>query len=308
MPRYGWALGILAAISFGGRSAVRHPPNAVNLTLYHIGPEWYPVLPTNQDTADWRGHVTFSFLSSLEHYDCSLNSTSEWCKNPEIFTPSSQLVATRLILEVDPQFETYGQCNMCIQGHVFNHPDCPCRKGAYVCSCVEESNGCAGVGGNIGCGSGVGRETLTGYPGVCNASSFETHCWYLNGCHKLSGTWYSTFAAGNCDSPTSVRCAWRMVEVTDRISYACIESAVQTAVEALDPQCFRRCGPRSFTSACYARCFYPLLLGPEADRSRTIAGLPLEAIWDIWRRPWLPPEDGGCPRLPLPPPSHSTVA
>lgn len=25
-------------------------------------------------------------------------------------------------------------------------PDCPCRKGAYVCSCVEESNGCTGVG------------------------------------------------------------------------------------------------------------------------------------------------------------------
>jgi hypothetical protein len=306
MARIRRALGVLAAFCWGVQSAAR-PPNAVNLTLYHVGPDWFPPLPLNQNSADWMGHLTFSFMSGLDRYECNINATQEYCRNPEVFTPISQLVVTKLLLEVDSRFETYGQCNVCVAGHVQHHPDVPCRNGDYACSCVETSSGPVDTGGNLGCGSGVGREFVANTSfGPCGPQTADTQCWFVNSAHKLGGQWFSTLAEGLCDSPTSLRCAWRLVAVVERLPYACIEASVQSAVEATDPHCFRRCSSRGFTSLCYIRCFYRALLGPQADREPTFTGLPVDVISDIWHRPWKPPEQGGCPRLPLPPQYPST--
>eukprot|EP00667_Euglena_gracilis_P017552 EG_transcript_18508 len=285
------------------------PRNPEPLTVFHVNPVSYGVLPANQNTADFDGFLAFSLMSVWQPLACLIDPTDPNCDNPEIFVPPDKLAVTQLLLEVDPRFGQYGKCNICRQGHDPMDPNRTCVDGEYTCNCDpwQAFPLSAAIMRHTGgwprftteCSSLVGRHHLRHEDmDPCNASMAAVDCWWINMVAKVGGSWYTTPAWGFCNATTVGPCTWWLREVVHRVSKACADDIVFGAVEQARPWCFRSCGRRNTTSPCWIRCFMAATLGPEAAYSDAIGGLPLPVLRDIWWRPFRPVSAGGCPRLP----------
>ena len=137
--------------------------------------------------------------------------------------------------------------------------------------------------------------------------------WHGNALTKTYGTWYSTWAEGQCrpDDPSQAFCGWRLVQTTDKIAKTCSDAAINGVIMAGDAsapwgaRCFVNCSAadrRNTSSECYIRCFYANVLGPHGssrlmNHTSENFGIPLAELQAAWERPFLPLDQGGCPRL-----------
>jgi hypothetical protein len=90
-------------------------------------------------------------------------------------------------------------------------------------------------------------------------------CWAENVPRKTGGFWYSTLAAGQNKSWT--------VQKVKTIKEQCLKNHLMDTVESHDSKgCFKACGARNTSDACWIGCFFDTLLGHDA---RTSSSLPL---------------------------------
>jgi len=284
-----------------GLSPVRaiDPAHAQRLAVYHSHPLGFPVAPVNQNTADFEGHVFFDIFSTFKQFTCAVVSLpGPGCGNPEV--DGRDLVVTELILEADSRWDTYGKCNICIDGHDPFEPSVKCRTGEYTCNCDDwPMNGSI----HTPCGRGVGRVSTDGMGRGITSCQGLPHdvCWLiaLSG-KQLDGFWYSTLEGGQCHDAADTNCTWRMVEAVQRINKTCYDDVIWSAVERQNPICFRGCKARSVTSPCWMDCYVRTVLGTDASTTGHLGGLAREKVLEIWRRPFRDLNNGGCPRLPIP--------
>jgi len=302
--RFAAALAAVAATA-----SALDPQHAVDVTIYHVNQATYGTAPLNMDTADLNGDMYFDLRGVSEPLECAhpTPSTAHDCDNPEV--TSTDLVITKLTLEVDDRFGNYGRCNVCVNG-TDHHGNNSCTEGAYWCNCGGWNSK------DTQCSSAVGRQNLTTWLGdrKCGRGSLLWDCWKDAVGQKTcvdspeGGFWYSTTSSGYCgDDPSSnpPGCSWRVKNVIKRVNKTCSDQSIFSTVEKEGSDCFSTCGspgaPRNTSSACWIKCFYATALGPDAGfPGGTIAGMPLDDLQRAWRAPFesTDPSQGGCPNLP----------
>jgi len=284
---------------------------ASELTVFHVNPAHYPAAPINMNTGDALGDMYFDLRSVATPIECAnpSPSTGHDCDNQEVV--ASDLVVTKLVLDVTPPFGEYGRCNICVNG-TDHHGNNSCVNGVYWCACGGWANSPSEQ-----CGPKVGYSDIaTEHHRKCRYGSPDWECWKDATAIKTGGAWYSTDSVGYCgdgSSPAPPGCTWSVKEVVKVVNKSCSDNAIFTAVEtaALSVRrdttgggCFEECSDsgvganRNTTSPCWINCFYAAALGPDAGTpGGTVAGLPLQTLLDAWNRPFLPTDQGGCPPL-----------
>jgi hypothetical protein len=295
------------------------PKFAQNYTLYHVNPERFGAIPVNMDTGDAAGDLYFDLREAILQPLLDPGS-----KNAEITDPS--LMASKLVVEMDNRFSSYGACNVA-----------PGPNGTYHCGC--------GYHNKEPCFDPlVGAQNITplfGHHGqmgsYCLPEDTQARCWSTNAVEKFSaqqpGMWYSTLDMGYCglhgDSRWNVEdvdrmgdfymagknCTWRVVAVEKRVSLACRSDVFFSAVENINTTCFDACPSRqpglkrSSSDPCWIGCFYKAVLGPDSDRplkideslvpgaTGVVAGIPLGSLTAMWEQAFDNETAGGCKPL-----------
>jgi len=296
------------------------PKFAQNYTLYHVNPERFGAIPANMDTGDAAGDLYFDLREAILQPLLDPGS-----KNPEITDPS--LMVSKLVVEMDNRFSSYGACNV---------PPGP--NGTYHCGC--------GYHNSEPCNDPlVGAQNIRSFFGhhgqmgsYCSPGDTQAECWSLNAVEKFSaqqpGMWYSTLDIGYCglhgDSrwnvegdrgliSTGKNCTWRVVAVEKRVSLACRNDVFFSAVENVNTTCFDACPSRqpglkrNSSDPCWIGCFYKAVLGPDSDRplkadnmypgsmypgaTGVVAGIPLGSLTAMWEQAFDNETAGGCKPL-----------
>ena len=169
------------------------------LTVFHVNPLSYGTTPLNMDTGDAIGDLYFTMRSVVLPLECAAAPKGPDCANAEVV--SSDLVVTKLELEVRPPFGPYGHCNVCVNGtdHEGNNT---CTEGVYWCRCDFTAD--------HQCGPSVGMENVSkAHPSVCFPWSPDYACWRSKTATKLPGLWYSTDSLGWCgEDGDRPGCTW----------------------------------------------------------------------------------------------------
>jgi sucrose-6-phosphate hydrolase SacC (GH32 family) len=265
-----------------------------NVTVYHINPSTFGDVPVNENTGDLHGDMYFYLRSTMTPMECRVPSpsTAKDCANAEVV--ATDLVVRELVLEVDGRFTNYALCNVCVNGsdhHGNNH----CKDGSYTCTCRD-------------CNASIGARPCNRYgSGACRSDEADWSCWRQKTAEKtVDGIWYSTLGTGLCSASVPF-CTWRVAEIVKRVSHACLNDRINTAVEAANEPCFATCGQtRNISSDCWITCFYDAVLGPAVATGGPIGGMPLATLDAAWTNAFRSddPHAGGCPavrRLPPPP-------
>eukprot|EP00755_Sulcionema_specki_P014778 Sspe_Gene.57631::Locus_31612_Transcript_2_3_Confidence_0.500_Length_1221::g.57631::m.57631 len=273
------------------------PRYAANITVYHVNPRSKGAVPVNMNTADVRGDIFFDLRSKALPIECAQDPTSMDCTNPEV--TSSDLVVSKLVLEVDGRYGTYGRCNICVN-HTDHHGDNNCTNGEYVCDCNTHWHSNV----SVPCPPQVGRENVSLHyvQQKCKAGEPDWECWRSAISEKTGGWWYSTVKDGYCGAVgASDPCYWRVVEVVKVVNKTCSDNSIHSTVEAYGKPCFSACPqPTNTSSTCWIDCFYTTTLGPDAAKpGGAIAGIPLKDLITAWDAPFASedPTKGGCPPL-----------
>eukprot|EP00656_Telonema_subtile_P047227 TRINITY_DN5410_c0_g1_i1.p1 TRINITY_DN5410_c0_g1~~TRINITY_DN5410_c0_g1_i1.p1 ORF type:complete len:364 (+),score=62.10 TRINITY_DN5410_c0_g1_i1:142-1233(+) len=125
-------------------------------------------------------------------------------------------------------------------------------------------------------------------------------CWLDNIPRLTGGLWFSTQTEGYCDPQTEADCTWA-VHGLSTINETCMRKTVIESVEQHDDkECFSACGARNTTSACWIKCFFNTLMGPDSDHSTSLplTGMTVMEVEKAWTDAFLPEAQGGCPLLP----------
>jgi hypothetical protein len=277
-----------------------HLNDWINLTIFHVNPSTFPAVPINMDTADLLGDAYFDLRSVGIPIECQHpSSEARDCNNSEVV--GDDLVITKLILEVDPNFGPYGRCNICVNGSD-HHGNNSCVDGVYDCICSP---------GISPCGPAVGYENITEHQAgrKCSKDSPNWECWRTKVGQKTGGAWYSTTDNGYCgpSGQKSPNCTWRMVEVVKRVNKTCSDNSIYSVMEKYNSDCFTECSDsgtgssRNTSSTCWITCFYDTILGPNsADPLTPISGIDLNILEAAWDLPFTSddPAKGGCPAVP----------
>ena len=184
----------------------------------------------------------------------------------------------------------------------------PCQHGNYCCLCGDPF-----VGDILPCNASVGRQNVKRHmnwppSNFCNTSAADWMCWQTKLSQKLSdfnpGYWYSTLEYGSCmHHPSGPNCTWSVTRIDKIVNQTCHANAFLGAVETYNSSCFNRCGhARNVSSPCWTRCFYTVVLGPDAGRvGGSVAGISLDELIRAWTAPFRSedPKSYGCPALPM---------
>ena len=311
-----WLFGLLG--SAAAQSTIPRRPStgipkrfAQNLTLYHVNELSEGVVPRNMDVADLGGEIFFEMRALILPIECAAGpgglSGGGWpgdCDNLELY--GTNLVVSKLVVEVDSRWGQYGLCNECGPDGVDAFSKLPCTPGSYFCSCVKAPlriQECDAPDTLK-----VGRNNLTQSfgrwaAGTCTWDQYIARpwtCWAMSVVQKTGGAWYSTFAA-------SEGSAWRVVEVAKVVTKACSDASLYKAIEAGDSvKCFDACGaPRNTSSVCWIGCFYRTILGAEGmlpTGAGRPGGMSYDALAQAWEAPFASsdPSRGGCPAVAVP--------
>ena len=279
---------------------------AMNITVFHVNPSIYGVAPVNMNTADVLGDMYFDMRSKALPIECATNSSAAQrdCDNAEV--AATDLVITKLVLEIDSRVGAYGRCNICVNGSD-HHGNNSCTDGVYDCDCGSYKP--------QPCGKAVGAENITAHMAGrhCEVGDVPWQCWHDAVATKTGGMWYSTFGAGYCGdgtSPPPAGCTWRVADFVKRVNKTCSDNAIYNEVEKVDAaastSCFKKCtdsgvGPtRNTSSTCWITCFYDTALGPGAAvAGGQVTGMPLSDLVAAWDLPFASsdPSKGGCAAL-----------
>ena len=114
MPR---SCGVLLVLTVALAAALptSDPETRRNLTIYHVNPATYGSAPINMDTGDARGDMFFEFRSKGLALECAADPSAHDCTNQEV--TASDLVITKLVLDVALPLGVYGKCNICVCNH-----------------------------------------------------------------------------------------------------------------------------------------------------------------------------------------------
>lgn len=284
-----------------------NPLYAKNITVFHVNPASYGLVPIDMNTGDAAGDLFFWIKSVQTPLECAKNASQAHmagfdCRNAEVTSPD--LSITKLVLEVDSRYTSYSMCNICVNGRDPLNSRRTCSGTEYVCD--SHSYGSSG-----GVNASVGREGVASFFGRMKPNSryshgsVESEWWQWNAAVKIGGWWYSSLTDGLCNA-SSTWCTWRVAEVSKRVTKSCADNSMYSAVEsaaeaAAGPSCFKACGAqRNTSSACWIKCFYATTLGADSgtkDTNTTGEGLPVEQLVEIWERPFgsTVATQGGCP-------------
>uniref|UniRef100_A0A7S2TVY7 Uncharacterized protein n=1 Tax=Lotharella oceanica TaxID=641309 RepID=A0A7S2TVY7_9EUKA len=261
----------LLALAAASVAAI-NPFYAQNLTLYHVNPSNYTGI-ANMNTGDGSGDAFFDLKGYLTPMDCrSGHAYPGECENPEV--DASDLVVTKITLEVDSRFADYGMCNICINNTVpLTFPPWHCTNGDYVCVCHSK----------IGhfekpCGPRVGQENITEFfTRFRPQRSAPTTYWKYNLATRTGGFWYSTIDKGEGSS-------WRIVETQRKVNATCLKDGLYAKIYKMAGECFAACpDPADLTSDCITTCVFDALLGKTASHSiNPTGGLSGEEIVALW--------------------------
>ena len=283
------------------------PQYAQQIEVFHVNPSHYSPIPVNMDTGDLLGDMFFDVRSMALPLECANKSdphAAHDCDNEEVV--ATDLAVTKLMLEVDSRYGSYGRCNICVNG-TDHHGNNSCTDGVYWCSCGEWGEKAKQ------CGPAVGYEDISDHFGGrgCKAGSKNWECWHDATAVKTGGAWYSTDSVGYCGdgtAPSPTGCTWRVVNVVKRIAKNCSDNLIWSEVEKVDAAgagCFSTCtdsgvgARRNTTSPCWISCFYDTVLGPDAGTpGGAVAGMPLEDLVAAWQRGFGGVDEGGCAPMP----------
>lgn len=286
------------------------------IAVYHVNPLHEGVLPLNMDTADLNGDMFFDLRSKVESIECSPanrhSSHSSDCSNGEVV--DTDLVVTKLTLEVRGGVGEYGRCNICLKSGVDPFTGLSCTPGEYFCTCGSyyRPHACNND-------TTVGVENITeafgGWPSCSWDEWVEApwRCWSWPVVKLTGGMWYSTTEAGWCDAEGAdpQACSWRVASLDKIVNKSCSDKAIFAAVRAQDAshgRCMQqRCSAAeraNTSSVCFIYCFYSTVLGAH----NMLPGVPFVAgeagggmsasqLGDAFSKPFLPESAGGCPAI-----------
>lgn len=259
------------------------PANHINITVYHVNQANYTGI-TNMNTADAPGDAFFDLRALSEIQKCGNKTAHQYpgeCTNPEMI--ADNLVITKVVVAVSPNFGEYGECNVCINSTVpMTRPPKSCIDGSYHCRC--------GSWGAVGakCPTAVGKQDVgkmfqNTKMMKLDSSGPPTH-WMFNLVNRTGGLWYSTLDIGECDNPASTSCDWKLIESVRQVNATCQGNHVEAKVESLLPACYSKCtDPNDQKSLCYINCYYSGLLGPDSStKFPSDGGLTGPEIANIW--------------------------
>ena len=137
--------------------------------------------------------------------------------------------------------------------------------------------------------------------------------WHGNTLAKMQGSWYSTWADGECGGGgDGDDCGWRLVREVKKIHKECSDGKIEAALIAGDAtapwgaRCFGALSPAdraNKTSVGWIECFYLNVLGKKGGSSGLInhtspnQGIPLDELHAAWDGAFAPTEHGGCPAV-----------
>jgi len=295
------ALGVTAAAA-GGAGAAMRPDNAVNITVYHVAEANYSTI-ANNNLGDANGDAEFMLRAAGLKYLCSNKSGQADftydCQDVE--QTASNLVVTKLVLEVNQDFSEYAECNI------------DSGTGEYACQCRGNTTGhhhghhfpsvpCANTVGKVAVvnESGWAHEAPGSEPSPApppyEKSSYRYY--FYNVAQKLQGNWFSTLQQGWCGH-AGPNCTWRVVEQVKRINKTCQENFVFNVIEDKGKGCFDACPrPLDQSGACWTNCLYDTMLGPKSNSTvygpGSSAGMAATTLVDAWVAPFA---DNGCPNV-----------
>ncbi|CAJ1346791.1 unnamed protein product [Effrenium voratum] len=192
--------------------------------VFHVNEYRSGPYPIEMNTGDLIGDVFFAL--QLELMLPLVCPDPKWpyhddCHNKEI--TSKDLVVSRLVLRVDPQWSAYAACNQGLPGNVDEYGN-HCVEGTYCCFCGEpyfrRPRPCNGTLGR----KNVKKDLHFAPAQWCNESARDYDCWQARLHEKLQwsdpGWWYSTAAAGYCPYHPQ-NCSWEVVALQKVINQTC---------------------------------------------------------------------------------------
>ena len=263
---------------------------STSITVYHVNPSRYPVMPINMDTADRNGDMFFSMRSIVQPIECANDPSSHDCTNVEV--TSNSLVITKLILEVELPYGPYGRCNICVNG-TDSHGDNNCTNGKYICNCGS-------WGTVVPCLEPVGFLNVTKdfSKRKCSDGAANWECWHDNIATKTGGLWYSTTDNGYNKT-------WSVQKVLKRVNKTCSDNTINTVIETHGASIFQHYNAsvgkhRNTSSTKWITSWYETVLGKDAGKPNgTVSGLDLLILEKAWDAPFDSNDEtkGGCPDL-----------
>ena len=273
-----------------------HPPQPIVglTTLYDIVPQHCRHRVSEHDLANLEGDLYFSLKDRYLPLACpQCASKPARCFTPALFDcfnpeSSGALVVRRVSLEV-LRIGRYAMCDAWRR----RPPSCD-----YTC--LSPPTG--GVGAERICAAPplpVRGECVMAPRPLPILSDSEWDYWNWNLAARLGdeggAMWYSPRRAGEGSD-------WRNATVLKAVSERCHRRRVEAAITAAGAPCFASCPqPANRSSACWIRCFFDTVLGPDSGTRltrRPAAAMPLDALRAAWLRGFEDPERGGCPPCP----------
>ena len=312
-------------IELGARDGAPPPSIAMvaafqSYPVYHLNPMHLGQIPVNMDVADLRGDIFFDLSSKTMPLSCQNGSAAHAshhdCTNPE--TQASDLVVSKLELEVRGDYGEYAACNVCPPSGIDDYSGLTCTPSTYICTCrVGGSHKWPWKLERCNNHTAVGRQEVAAYFRSWPPCSWDTWigapyaCWWLPVVNVTGGVWYSTTEGGWCDAAGANQstCTWRasLVKVVNR---TCSDHLVHSAIEAYDSTrgdgCFQSCPnfgagrARNTSDPCWIYCLYATISGPSAllpGGRQHAHGMDVKLLEEAFERPFLPVHQGGCPNL-----------
>ena len=305
----------------GNGSGDIDPRHRKRLTLYHVNPSVYGLTPVDMDLADASGALVSQMMSMWPQRGPA---TGLDCVDAE--QRGSNLVVTRLDVEVDKRYGNYFSCNICQAGRdpwytaQFQHDEPTKWKmrliPEYRCHCNASSPDAE----HDQClDTKVGKKMVYGQSvedveDSLSRSSPASDFYLVNTASRLGGSWYSLLRAGLC-TETSSQCSWRLApkSVAKRITKACADISIFSYIEGKDKKgCFRACGytfagkhslarARNTSDPCWLGCLFSTALGQQSNSKQVgeKVGLNRKLLLQAWDRPFASENAslGGCPAL-----------
>lgn len=250
------------------------------LTTYRVTPFNAPGI-LNMNTADPAGDIAFALERKDIRVECERNPSGERC------FLAHQNIYGRFEIDWDGKWGPYQFCNPSTgsdgQPNVSKFDCCASFNHDNPGECVDMPNigafdpydaACACHRGNVS----VGRVD----------HALMSHHW-SNGSgytQTLGGYWYSTPGDGECtgdEKPGTGKrgeCTWKVATALYK-NTSCVDGALDAAVEAHHPTCFKACPAKTDPAydACYLDCFFESLNG---NSTLKLKAMTKEAIVKPW--------------------------
>jgi len=200
-------------------------------------------------------------------------------------------------------FDALPDANTCLQGKVWKTVTGQNEASTLeaVCNLCDDDSPCEGftvINTTMALVYSKIHANFTASGGTtCISGTWGNH-WGGSVGVAVGGLWYSTTSSGLCRKGTTLGhegCTWRYTAPARYYESGCVDSRVDSAVEAHGRVCFSGCPqPHNQTSLCYSECYASTL---EGDPIHNITAMQSKQVTQPWADAFLPAAQGGCPEL-----------